>query len=118
MGQLIENGEDKWNFYVGHEFELPSEEELQTIKCLILPGSGRSVYDTTVGWIAPLKEFIVRIINDYPHIKIIGGCFGEQVTAQAMGGLTTKMPYNAERPKCLGREWIQPTDNFFEQRFV
>jgi len=35
-----------------------------------------------------------------------------------MGGRTEKMPYNSERPKCLGREWIQPTDEFYEQPWV
>jgi len=57
-------------------------------------------------------------MNEYPHIKLIGGCFGEQVTAAAMGGKVEKMPYNSEKPKCLGREHVQLTDDFFEQGFV
>jgi GMP synthase-like glutamine amidotransferase len=57
-------------------------------------------------------------LNEYPNIKMVGGCFGEQATAMAMGGNVEKMPYNAERPKIIGREEIKPTDEFFEQGFV
>lgn len=106
MGQLMETGDDKWQFYFGYNHELPSEEDLKTLKAIIFPGSGHSVYDETVTWVPALKEFIRRVINEYPQIRIIGGCFGEQVTAQAMGGRVEKMPYNAENPKCLGREHV------------
>jgi len=111
-------GDDKWKFFFGFNNELPSEEDLKTIKTIIFPGSGHSVYDESVSWIPGLKDFIRRIFNEYPQIKMIGGCFGEQVTAQAMGGRVEKMPRNEERPKCLGREHIQLTDEFFEQPFV
>jgi GMP synthase-like glutamine amidotransferase len=57
-------------------------------------------------------------MNEHTHIKLIGGCFGEQVTAQTMGGKVEKMPKNEETPKCLGREHIQLTDEFFHQSFV
>lgn len=118
MGQLIENGDEKWQYYFGFNGEFPSDEELQTIKGIILPGSGVSVYNKTVPWIPTLLDFIRRVINEYPHIRIIGGCFGEQSTAEAMGGKVEKMPYNPERPKVLGRELCVPTDQFFEQPFV
>lgn len=57
-------------------------------------------------------------MNEYPNVKLIGGCFGEQSTAVAMGGAVEKMPYNPEKPKVIGRELMQPTDEFFEQPFV
>jgi len=118
MGQLMETGQEKWKFYTGFEYELPTDEDLQTIKCVILPGSGRSVYDKKVEWIPTVLEFIRKVMNQYPHIKIIGGCFGEQSTAYAMGGKVEKMPYNPEKPKVLGREHIKPTDDFFIQPWV
>ena len=119
MGQLMNTGDEKWQFCRAYEHELPSEEDLKSAKAIIFPGSGHAVYNEhKVSWIPPLKDFIRRVINECPHIRIIGGCFGEQTTAVAMGGKVEKMPYNAERPKCLGREHIQLTDEFFEQAFV
>ena len=77
MGQLLETGDEQWKYYFGFLGELPSDEELKTIKGIILPGSGASVYDNKVSWIPPLLDFIRRVMNEYPHIKLIGGCFGE-----------------------------------------
>jgi len=115
MGQLMHTGDEKWQFYRGYEHELPSEEDLATIKTIIIPGSGHAVYNEhKVSWISPLKAFIRRVMNECAHIRIIGGCFGEQITASAMGGKVEKMPYNAERPKCLGREQVQLSDEFYE----
>jgi len=31
-------------------------------------------------------------MNNYPHIKWLGGCFGEQAIAHTMGGLVEKRP--------------------------
>jgi len=93
---------------------LPSEEDLKTLKLIVLSGSGHSVYETDTPWIPLVKDLIRNVYQNYPHIKILGGCFGEQVTANALGGIVEKMPYNSEREKCLGREWIKPTDEFFE----
>jgi GMP synthase-like glutamine amidotransferase len=84
------------------------------LKLIILSGSGQSAYDTSVSWIPGLKDFIRHVYKNYPHVKIIGGCFGEQITAYSLGGMVEKMPYNAKVEKCLGREWIKPTDEFFE----
>jgi len=114
MGQLMDNGDEKWQFFFGFNHELPSEEDLKSLKAIIIPGSSHSVYNATVSWIPHLKDFIRNVINEHPHIKLIGGCFGEQVTAAAMGGHVEKMPYNAENPKCLGREHVKMTDEFFE----
>jgi GMP synthase-like glutamine amidotransferase len=118
MGQLMETGDEKWKFFNAYEYEFPSDEDLATIRTIIFPGSSRSAYDTSVSWVGEVKDFIRRVMNEYPHIKIIGGCFGKQATAMAMGGNVEKMPFNAERPKIIGREEIKPTDEFFEQGFV
>lgn len=110
----MKNGEEKWIFHKAYHHDLPSDEHLKTLRTVIIPGSGHAVYNANVSWIPEVKDFIRRVITEYPHIKIIGGCFGEQITAAAMGGKVEKMPYNPERPKCLGREHIQFTDEFFE----
>jgi len=114
MSQIRTSGDESWKFYIGFEQELPSEEDLKTLKLIILSGSGQSAYDTSVPWIAPLKEFIKNVYVNHPHIKLIGGCFGEQVIAETLGGKVEKMPFNPAIEKCLGREWIKPTDEFFE----
>jgi hypothetical protein len=78
MGQLINSGDEKWQFYRAFEYELPSDDDLKSIKAIIFPGSGHAVYNEhKVAWITDLKHFIRRILNEHPHIKIIGGCFGE-----------------------------------------
>jgi len=110
----MKSGEEKWKFFFGCDHELPSEEDLKTLKAIIIPGSGHSVYNANVSWIPLMKDFIRSILNEHPHIKLIGGCFGEQITATAMGGRVEKMPYNPVNPKCLGREHVQMSDEFFE----
>lgn len=37
-------------------------------------------------WIRPLLEFVARVTNDYPKIRILGICFGHQIVARALGG--------------------------------
>lgn len=49
---------------------------------------------------------------------MVGGCFGEQLLAHTLGGKTEKMHMNPKRPKVLGREFINPTNEFFDQRWV
>jgi GMP synthase-like glutamine amidotransferase len=118
MGQLTKTGDEKWTYYRAYEENFPSVEDLQNLKAIIIPGSGHSTYSTKTSWIPLLKDFIRRVMNEFPHIRLIGGCFGEQSIACAMGGVVEKMPYNPENPKCLGREHIQLTDEFFQQPFV
>jgi len=114
----METGEEKWKFYNAYNHELPSEDDMKTLKAVIIPGSSRSSYDNTTTWIPVVKDFIRTLLNEYPDIKLIGGCFGEQTIAATMGGKAEKMPYNAERPNIIGRELIQPTDDFYSQSWV
>jgi len=57
-------------------------------------------------------------MNEYPHIKWIGGCFGEQAIAHSMDGLVEKRPRDPKQLYVLGREFITPTDEFFEQGYI
>jgi hypothetical protein len=54
MGQLMVSGDENWKFFIGFEHELPSEEDLKSLKLIILSGSGQSAYDTSVPWIPAL----------------------------------------------------------------
>jgi hypothetical protein len=40
MGQLRTSGNEKWKYYIGFEHELPSEEDLKTLKLIVFSGSG------------------------------------------------------------------------------
>jgi len=102
----METGDEKWSFYNAYQHEFPTDEELKSLKCVIIPGSSRSAYDNTTTWIPSVKDFIRTVMNEHPHIKLIGGCFGMQVTASTMGGKAEKMPYNPDKPNIIGREHI------------
>jgi len=40
MGQLRTSGDEQWKYYIGFEHELPSEEDLKTLKLIVFSGSG------------------------------------------------------------------------------
>jgi GMP synthase-like glutamine amidotransferase len=50
----------------------------------IVSGSRRSTYEDE-GWIRQLEELVRRIVDE--RRKLVGICFGHQMTAQALGGL-------------------------------
>jgi GMP synthase-like glutamine amidotransferase len=64
-----------WKFYEAHQGELPSKELLSNVKAIIYPGARFSVYED-LPWIHKMKEFTKMVYNDYPHIKLVGICFG------------------------------------------
>jgi len=118
MPQLMKHGNQRWKHYLAYMNELPSDKDLETMKAFFMTGSARSVYEKGIPWIDEAREFILKVYNNYPKVKIVGGCFGEQLLAHTLGGRTEKMPMNPKRPKVLGRELINPTNEFFEQRWV
>ncbi|KAH8427488.1 uncharacterized protein LDX57_005201 [Aspergillus melleus] len=55
------------------------------ISAILLTGSAPAAYDTaTHPWINPLADYLTRIYNDFPHVKIFGSCFGHQILAQTL----------------------------------
>jgi hypothetical protein len=40
MSQIRTSEDEAWKFYIGFEHEIPSEEDLKTLKLIILSGSG------------------------------------------------------------------------------
>lgn len=52
----------------------------------VITGSGASVYDDE-GWIRKLQHFVVSL--HAAKVKLVGICFGHQMVAQALGGVTT-----------------------------
>ena len=118
MGTLMKDGKEKWFFWNAYNHELRDDYQLKTMKVLILPGSGHSAYEENNDWLDKLKDFVKKVWVEYPHIKIVGGCFGSQVLAHCLGGKVEKMKLTKERPKILGRELIKMTDDFYNLGWV
>ncbi len=51
---------------------------------------------------------------NYPHIKMIGVCYGHQLIASSCGGLVEKLPMKVDMPRVIGREKIILTDDLFQ----
>ncbi|KAF5381610.1 hypothetical protein D9615_005476 [Tricholomella constricta] len=71
---------------VVNKMEYPSDEQLDAYyDGIIYTGSAASAYED-IEWINKLVAFSARVVNEKPHIKIIGICFGHQILARALGG--------------------------------
>ena len=83
----------KWKWYKVYNGELPTDEELGSIKGMIITGSHHSV-NSGDEWVNKLLEFIQNFAlqtktggyanNNVP--KLIGSCFGCQAIGKALGG--------------------------------
>lgn len=73
---LSDGSKQKWAHYKAYDLEFPSEEELKHLKGIIIPGSKNAAYDTTTPWIGSLKSLLRKIYDEYPHIRLVGICFG------------------------------------------
>ena len=97
--------------------EFPSDEELLSLKALILPGSYHSVYEEGLQHqVEPYKKFIKKIFYEHPHIKLVGICFGHQIIAEALGGRVARM--NSSIGLYSGKETIKVENDFFEMPCV
>lgn len=119
-GSLFEGTKERWGFYKAYDLEFPSDEELRHLKGFIIPGAKYAAYDTSIPWIEPLKALVKKIYEHYPHIKMVGVCFGHQLLAQALGGKAERMPHldTEQRPLYIGRETIEMKDSFFDLPYV
>lgn len=92
--------------------ELPSD----TAECAgwIVSGSRRSVYEDEP-WIRQLQEFVARVVQD--RQRLVGVCFGHQMTAQALGGTVeaaeTGWGVGVRRFRVVEpAPWMDPVDGF------
>ena len=76
MGNLSTDWERRWKVYLSYKNEVPTEEDLKSIKALVFPGSARAVYDEKNIFVPVVSEFICKVMNSYPKIKLFGSCFG------------------------------------------
>eukprot|EP00347_Sterkiella_histriomuscorum_P018887 403343795 len=119
VGQLMRTGEEKFNFYRGYDQEHPDDETLQNLKLIIFPGSVQSCYDQNLEWMPPLMGLIRKVYDNFPQIKLIGGCYGHQLIAYSLGGIVSRTPaQDGLVLPILGREPITLLDNFFNQTWA
>ena len=60
------------------------------IDAILITGSSASAYELDkYPWINTLQNFIQNVHTNYPHVKIFGSCFGHQIIAQALLGLSS-----------------------------
>ncbi|TNV85281.1 hypothetical protein FGO68_gene2777 [Halteria grandinella] len=120
MGNFATDWTNKrWKVYSAFRCELPSEEDLKSIKALVFPGSARAVHDPSNAFVEVVSKFIRKVLADHSEIKLFGSCFGHQIFGHALGGRTEQMKGIPEvRQKIIGREYIKVTEAFYEMPYV
>jgi GMP synthase-like glutamine amidotransferase len=112
VGQFVDE-EDSWSYYMATELEYPAEEELKHLKGIIFTGSRYSVNDEH-SWLLPLKKKIQNTYANYPSVKMLGVCFGNQLLCTALGGEVERMTNLEGRPLWLCKDEVVPNANFFK----
>lgn len=52
---------------------------------ILITGSAASAYDTANHpWIKGVQDFLARVYNEFPSVRIFGSCFGHQIIAQTL----------------------------------
>lgn len=116
---FFKRSRERWLHFNAARGEFPSEEEMKTVRAVIIPGSSVSVYDRHEG-ITKLKEWIREFDRKYPKVKMLGICFGAQIITSAFGGEVQKMRQRKEDPSYyyLGTEKLQVDEDFFSLSFT
>jgi GMP synthase-like glutamine amidotransferase len=86
---LYKSNNERWSYYTADD-ELPCEDILNKTNTILIPGSCLHLYDNPYGK-EKIKEFLIKIINDYKHIKLVGFCYGHQMLSYALGGSVGSM---------------------------
>eukprot|EP01017_Pseudomicrothorax_dubius_P014242 TRINITY_DN1665_c0_g2_i2.p1 TRINITY_DN1665_c0_g2~~TRINITY_DN1665_c0_g2_i2.p1 ORF type:complete len:422 (-),score=106.43 TRINITY_DN1665_c0_g2_i2:160-1425(-) len=97
-----------WTSYEIFRGEFPPTEVLANADGMIISGSKESAYDTSIQWLNDLREMLKKVHDINSNIKIIGICFGHQLTSLLFGGEVKKMPL-ADDPFILGLEKVNLT---------
>jgi len=79
--------------------EYPTSDELAALDVVFVSGSHHSATQTETPWIAALHSFLARGWSDLDvaPCKLVGICFGHQITAAALGGTAGKNPSGSMR---------------------
>lgn len=81
---------EHWDFFHIPSEEYPTEEEIAKVDAIVIPGSSSSAYKEHK-WRGKICQIIQDIRFRYPNKKLLGICFGAQITCEALGGKVEKM---------------------------
>lgn len=92
---LYKKNLENWKYLVTSVDPLPTEEELEKVKAILIPGSNLNVYND-IDFLRKTESFLKKLLDDiyfnnkYPNLKILGICFGMQIIVKALGGEVIK----------------------------
>ena len=115
---LYRKNTDNFKYLVASTDELPNEEELKSIKCIIIPGSNLNVndkYEFLRKTEKFLKNIIDKIYKKELNIKLLGICFGMQIIINSLGGKISSVGIGKHRSI---PEDIEIDNKFYEYNFV
>ncbi|CAA90455.1 class I glutamine amidotransferase family protein, conserved in fungi, bacteria, plants [Schizosaccharomyces pombe] len=96
--------------------DYPQKEDFPNINAIIITGSKASA-TSDAPWIKKLISFVKDVLFKYPHIKIVGLCFGHQIVAKAAGVPIIQNPKGWEVSSTV----VQLTENgekFFGRKVI
>jgi len=109
---LRKSAEEHWDVFISYKGEFP--ENIHEYHGVVITGSISSAYDDDP-WIKKLCKLVRDCVSSEKGPKLLGGCFGHQLLAHALGGKVTKNPSG----KCaLRAEHIELSEKMTEQGYV
>eukprot|EP00741_Cyanophora_paradoxa_P022406 tig00021463_g21632.t1 len=110
---------DEYIVFSAPDGQLPTADALSALEGVVISGSPSSAYSEAV-WVANLREWIREFYRRYLDGRVdghgprlLGVCFGHQVIAHALGGLTARGP-----GFCFGAENVEPNEDFYRLPYV
>jgi GMP synthase-like glutamine amidotransferase len=100
---------EEWVSYRVVDNEFPSDDELKTFDGILLTGSKYDAHAQDP-WIQSLRKLVVKCATKYKEKKIVGICFGHQLVANALGGISGRSNFGWE----VGVKHIQVSDRFMQ----
>lgn len=116
---IFKRSGEKWIHYNAANDEFPTEEQMKSVRAIIIPGSSSSIYDKHEG-IDKLKHWIKDFDVKYPKVKMLGICFGAQAICESLGGKVDKMEPRKSDPDyyLVTSQVLEPTDDFYKLPYV
>jgi GMP synthase-like glutamine amidotransferase len=118
---IYRRNKEDWRYLLVSKNEFPDDKMLKKAKCIIIPGSDLSVHDN-IEFLRKTEKYLFNLIKDieekgkYPHLKILGICFGLQIIMSGFGAKLNKKEWD-EKSR-FGPEIINLKDEFWELNYV
>jgi glucosinolate gamma-glutamyl hydrolase len=97
--------DEQWDVYNVYKNEFPSLDTIDQYKATIVTGSKYDAHDDSCEWNVALRAHIVAL-HKRQH-RILGICYGHQITAYALGGKTGRSNKGWE----IGVRTMKPTEH-------